>query len=414
MKNSYLRPSYKRKIKIKGPCLLLFGPIGTFFARLLKYFEANNIPTYKIAFPLQEYGFPESSLVKYSDDINNFKQFLRALIIKKKIKHIFMYGNFIIPHRQALSLAEEFEGEGKKIYTHIFELGYFRPNFITLENRGINYESEFLLDRDFYLKQKSYKNFPIPKKYAYLRIRKFWKAITFINHCFKNYKIVEFDHKLQPKPSFLWFQVKGFLLKYFFRFSEIALKKKIFTKPFFIVILQVSTDSQLTKGSEIKNNEDFIYKVIKDFADSKIKNTNLVFKHHPRDRGYNNYSKQIKRISEEFNVSNNISYIHDIFLSKIFKNKNCKGTVLINSTVGYQSLFHAIPLKAIGISPYNIPGLVDQESLISFFIKPKVVDKLLFSKFYRYLMENSQINGNFDGFFPFDSVFIFNDLTKNG
>ena len=161
------------------------------------------------------------------------------------------------------------------------------------------------------------------------------------------------------------------------------------------------------KGSNIKDNKKFIYEVIKDFGEANLANCNLVFKHHPRDRGYTNYSKEIKKISKKFGVQKNVFYIHDYFLSKLFQNLNCKGTVLINSTVGYQSLYHSIPLKSLGISPFNIEGLSDQKDLVSFFKNPSVVDKKLFNKFYKYILENSQINGNFDGYFPFDQVFFF-------
>ena len=402
------KPIFRKKVLIEGNCLFLVGPIGTFFARLANYLENNNIKTYKISFPLYEYGFPKSRLIYYSKDINSFKESLKKIIITKEIKHIFMYGNVLIPHRQALDLVKELEGEDNKINTHIFELGYLRPNFVTLENKGINYESAFIKSKKFYLKQDSYKSFPIAKKYARFRIRKIWKFITFINHSFKNYKIVDFEHKLQPKPIYLWFQLKGFFLKYYFRLTEYKLKRKCFyEKNFFIVILQVSTDSQLMKGSNIKDNKKFIYEVIKDFGEANLANCNLVFKHHPRDRGYTNYSKEIKKISKKFGVQKNVFYIHDYFLSKLFQNLNCKGTVLINSTVGYQSLYHSIPLKSLGISPFNIEGLSDQKDLVSFFKNPSVVDKKLFNKFYKYLLENSQINGNFDGYFPFDQVFFF-------
>ena len=66
-----------------------------------------------------------------------------------------------------------------------------------------------------------------------------------------------------------------------------------------------------------------------------------------------------------------------------------------------------MPVKALGISPYNFKGLSDQRDLLSFLRKPKKVDQLLFNKFYKFVLENSQINGNFDGNFPFESVFIF-------
>ncbi len=407
MNSKDIRPIFKEPIKIEGSCLLLVGPIGTFFSRLSQYFEKNNVKHFKVLFPLHEYGFKKEIIIKYSDDIKFFKLFLKNFILKKKIKHIFMYGNVLIPHKQCLELVDELKKEGNNIRTHIFELGYLRPNFITLEERGVNYTSSLIQEKIFYSKQIPYNNFPIPKKHIF-RFRKIWKAITFISHCLTEYQIVESEHKLQPRPSFLYFQLKGFFLKYYFKFSEYKLKKKVFTKkPFFLVILQVSTDSQITSGSMIKNNCDFIYKVIKDFSSTKLNEVNLVFKHHPRDRGYTNYSKEIEKTSKKFNLRNNVFYIHDYFLSKIFKNPRCKGTVLINSTVGYQSLYHSIPVKALGKSPFNIDGLSDQKNLASFFKNPNYVDKLLFNKFYKYVLERSQINGNFDGYFPFDDVFIF-------
>ena len=401
------RPYFRNKILIEGNCLFLMGPIGTFFARLSNYLEKNNVRTYKISFPLYEYGFPQSRIIKFHQDIFLFKNYLKKILIDEEIKHIFMYGNVLIPHKEALILVEELKKEDIHVNTHIFELGYLRPNFVTLESKGINYDSSFIKSREFYLKQDSYKFFPIPKKHARFRIRKIWKTISFINHSFKNYKIVDKEHKLQPKPVYIWYQIKGFFLKYYFRLNEYEIKKKCFVEDkFFIVILQVSTDSQITEGSLIKDNKQFIYKVIKDFARANL-NINLVFKHHPRDRGYTNYSDLIEKFSKEFGVYKKVFYIHDFFLSKLFRNPNCKGTVLINSTVGYQSLYHSVPVKSLGITPYNISGLTDQRDLISFFKNPSTVDKLLFNKFYKYILENSQINGNFDGYFPFKNVFIF-------
>ena len=157
---SIFRPVFRRKISIKGPCLFLVGPIGTFFARLSNYLEKNNCKTYKISFPLHEFGFRKSKLINYSKDIDLFKDFLRKTIMDKKIKHIFMYGNVLLPHRYALEVANEINTQSKKIETHIFELGYLRPNFVTLESKGVNYSSDFLLSNKFYKSQDTYKVFP--------------------------------------------------------------------------------------------------------------------------------------------------------------------------------------------------------------------------------------------------------------
>ena len=99
------------------------GPIGTFFARLSNFLEENNVKTFKICFPLYEYGFPKSRLIKFHQDIYLFKNFLKKILIDKEIKHILMYGNVLIPHREALSLVEELKKEDIQVNTHIFELG---------------------------------------------------------------------------------------------------------------------------------------------------------------------------------------------------------------------------------------------------------------------------------------------------
>ena len=74
MISDYNRPCFKNKIEITGNCLFLVGPIGTFFARVSNYLELNNFKTFKILFPLHEYGFKKSSLIKYDEDIYYFNQ----------------------------------------------------------------------------------------------------------------------------------------------------------------------------------------------------------------------------------------------------------------------------------------------------------------------------------------------------
>ena len=71
---NYKRPIFQKKVLIEGNCLFLMGPIGTFFARLTNFLEKNNVKTFKILFPLHEFGFPRSRLIKYSQDISFFNK----------------------------------------------------------------------------------------------------------------------------------------------------------------------------------------------------------------------------------------------------------------------------------------------------------------------------------------------------
>ena len=92
------------------------GPIGLFFARFCRYLQGCGIPVTKVAFPLREFGFPADVCVSYSKGMDSWRPFLRRLIEERGIRHIFMYGDFIIPHRIAI---EEARNLGAVSYTHL-------------------------------------------------------------------------------------------------------------------------------------------------------------------------------------------------------------------------------------------------------------------------------------------------------
>ncbi len=399
-----------RQIKLNGHVLLLIGPIGTFFSRLCNYLESKNVQTYKIMFPYIEFGFKKYQTIKFTNKIEHFEQFLVEVIKEKNIKHIFMYGNILIPHKIAIKTCKRLSSEGINVSTEIFELGYLRPNYITLEKNGVNFKSNLPKKRSFYEDLIYSKRLPITKYKMGIRFRKIWKGITFIQHALTNYRIAPYEHKLEPKPVYLYYQVLGLIRKYIYSITEYRLKRKIGRdKNYFLVVLQVSKDSQIIEGSEYKSVEEFIKYVINSFNYSNLKNTDLIFKHHPRDRGYNNYFKLIKNEFKENNLNKEIIYMHDAKMATLLRNPKCKGTVMVNSSVGIQALFHNIPVKALGSAIYDIDGLTDQKSLDEYWENPSSPDRKLFNSFYNYILQKTQVNGNFDGFFPFDDVFKINE-----
>ena len=86
---------------------------------------------------------------------------------------------------------------------------------------------------------------------------------------------------------------------------------------------------------------------------------------------------------------------------------------MINSSVGYQALFHSQPLKSLGKAAYNIEGLADQQDLDRFWANPQVSDRKLFMRFYHHVLTTTQINGDFDGNFPFKETFIINSSLNH-
>ncbi|WP_225875775.1 1-acyl-sn-glycerol-3-phosphate acyltransferase [Cyanobium sp. NS01] len=383
------------QIRIEGPVLLLMGPIGLFFSRLWRYLHDCGVPAYKISYPLHEFGFPRQARIPFSGSMEEWPAFLREVIQDKGIRHLFMYGDFIDPHRLAIEVAHSLN-----VDAYVFELGYVRPNYVTLERDRVNCRSNLNQPVSFYEALPAVAHLPQARLDPGWRWRKIWKAPTFFQHAFTRYRIIEGEHKLQPSPAFLWCQVRGSVRYWMYRLQERKLKHLLVENlSFFLAILQVSSDSQITTGSGFRGMHDFIETVIVSFAAHAHPSDHLAFKHHPRDRGYNNYKSLIHLLAEREGVAGRVHYFHDGPLSAFIR--TCRGVVTVNSTVGLQSLFHAAATKVMGQTFYNLPGLTDQQPLDGFWAAPQTSSRPLFYRFYNHLVTTTQINGNFDGEFPF-------------
>ena len=396
-----------RRVAIEGPVLLLIGPLGLFFSRLARHLERSGVPVWKVSFPLYEFGFQSRQKLPFNHDMAEFRGFLEKHIQEKDIRHVFMYGDFLEPHRIAIDLINDLNQQSDRkhsIDALVFELGYIRPNYVSLERNQVNARSSLNKPVDFYHSLPAVQVIPQARMESGLRWRKCWKTPTFIQHAFTSYRIIEGEHKLQPRPHYILAQYIGFLRKYLYLFTESSQRKRLADgTPYFLVPLQVANDSQVTTSSHYQGMEPFIEELIASFAIHAPAGDRLAFKHHPRDRGYNHYGRLISRLSRQHQISDRVIYFHDGALGPTLK--RARGVITINSTVGLQALYHAVPTKVMGKTFYDMPGLTDQKDLAGFWQQPAPSDRNLFRKFYLHLLESTQINGNFDGRFPFRETF---------
>ncbi len=397
-----------RQIAIKGPVLLLMGPLGTFFARFANDLQRQGVPVTKVMFPLHEFGFEKNQCLPYRGNMEAYPAFLRRVLLDKGIRHVFMYGDFIDPHRLAIEVIATLNQQPERefeIDAWVFELGYIRPNFITLERERVNARSSLNQPASFYEALPQVNSIRSNYEKPGSRWRKAWKFPTFIQHSLTDFPIIRGPHKLQPKPSYLLYQIRGLLRKHIYRFTEKKVHAQLHDgRPYFLVPLQVSSDSQVSLGSQYWGMEPFIEELIASFAQHHCSGDRLIFKHHPRDRGYNHYGKYIKATARRHGVESKILYFHDGALGPILK--HAKAVITINSTVGLQALYHGIPTKVMGKTYYNLPGLTDQQDLASFWQNPEPCKRDLFYKFYDYLLNTTQLQGNFDSHFNFRSNFV--------
>lgn len=373
---------------------LLQGPVGPFFKKFSKYLKKRNTKVFKINFNLGDDLFYCSEVFRFKGKIEELQNYLENIFIKTSTEAVFLFGGYREIHVEAASIAKKM-----KIDIWVFEEGYIRPNYITLEKqRSVSSSGKVNLNIKFCAINHNNVNFS-SKKYLYV----FERMVIFgflyftaglFSHFFYPYYI---HHKKFSLVQGLYW-LKSFIRKILYFLIDRIRTYKLFRdykKKYFFVALQVADDFAVVRNSNYKSIQGFIEEVIKSFSSAKEKYSMVVFKHHPMDRGYNQYGRFIAELAKFYGVKDRVLYLHEVNNAKLIKN-SC-GAVVINSTIGFQTLYYNIPIKVMGKAIYDQKGLTHQGCLDSFWENPQPVSKKLFNQLKNYLIQTCQIPGSFYG-----------------
>ncbi|PWY55461.1 capsular biosynthesis protein [Legionella qingyii] len=373
--------------------LLLQGPVGPFFAHLAASLKAQGARVYKINFNAGDCFFFLFGAVTYRQSIEEWPLWLEDFLQRFDIDIIFQYGDCRPIHRIATEIAAR-----HGIEVAVFEEGYIRPNFVTLEYMGVNANSHAITH--FHPTEEQYQEF----QYQEQQIgRAYWQMVWY-GFCYFTVGGIGkflFKNNVHHRPltileAGVW--LRSAWRKYWYKWREADIEQQllgVLRKRYFLVPLQVFSDYQVTAHSGFKEVEQFIELIIDSFAQGSMNDTFLVFKHHPMDRGYVNYTDVIRRLAIKAQIKERVMYIHDQHLPSLLE--NALGVVVINSSVGISALHHNVPTFVCGDCFYNIPGLTYQGTLDDFWISAShtAVDRDLYKKFLNFIITKTQLNGSF-------------------
>lgn len=378
--------------------LFLQGPMGVFFDYLGCFFIKNNAKIFTIGFNFGDYFYAnKKTYISYKGTQTDWAEFFKSFIGKNNIDMVFLFGDCRYYHKVAIKIAKE---NGLDVF--VFEEGYLRPSFITLQQYGVNANANIPQDNKFYRTFKADKELEnemhnIKEIKGAYKFMAFYATTYYILGNIFSFKYPNYRHH-RDFNAFKEgvFGVKNFIKKYYLKIKERNNIKKLIkiSKKYYFIPLQVHNDFQVLEHSKYKNIEDFIEEVMVSFAKNASKKSFLVFKHHPMDRGKKDYTNFIKSLAKKLIIENRILITFDTHLPTVLK--NAKATITINSTVGLQSLYHETPVLCLGNALYDIKGLTNKGmKLDNFWKNHKKVDKRLFYNFRDYILKYTQINGNF-------------------
>jgi capsular polysaccharide export protein len=373
--------------------LLLQGPVGPFFRRLSKLLIQVGAKVHKVNFNGGDCLFYPTDSITFHGSLQAWPDFLASLLERLEIDVILLFGDCRPIHLVAREIATR---RGVKVGA--FEEGYIRPNFITLEPDGVNGYSNL---------SRAFKSLDVPATAATSEERSVghtfcfaacWAVLYYCAAAALRTLFRQYRHHRPLSLTEAWPWILGGWRKLIYALAERGVLGKLtgrLSKRFFLVPLQVSCDSQISQHSEFASVPEFILRVVASFAENAPKDTTLVIKHHPLDRGYHCYDDLIGKLAQEYDLVHRVLYIHDQHLPTLFD--HMRGTVVINSTVGFSALSHGAPVKTCGRAIYDMTGITFQGSLNEFWHQAQGFrpDHQLFLRFRAFVIDQTQINGNF-------------------
>ncbi|RNJ81111.1 capsule biosynthesis protein [Neisseria meningitidis] len=413
MKQPVLQNNLQDLLESAENILLLQGPVGDFFQRLADWLTANGKTVHKFNFNAGDDYFylpTQAHTVAFNDSYDAFPEFLQKYIVQHHIQAVVCFGDTRPYHLLAKRIANENQAS-----FWAFEEGYFRPYYITLEKDGVNAFSPLPRRADFFLEQfpklaqQEYKA-PIPVRGGFTPMAK--NAVRYYIELFRNpNKYPNYiHHRASNAGHYLKLWSISILKRLNYYIEDIQIAKRVEAGKygkFFIVPLQVFNDSQVRIHCDFSSVRSFLLHVLASFAAHAPADTNLIIKHHPMDRGFIDYWRDIKRfIKEHPELQGRVIYVHDVPLPVFLRHG--LGMVTINSTSGLSGLIHNMPVKVLGRAYYDIPGITDQNTLAEFWNHPTPPDKELFHAYRMYHLNVTQINGNF-----YSQVFFPNKKTSD-
>ena len=375
--------------------LLLQGPMGPFFQRFARELEQKSMKVVKVNLNAGDWIFFQKAN-SYKGSYDDWVDYLDNLVVQEKIDKVFLFGDERPYHKIAINKVFL----PRNIDVYVFEEGYLRPSFITLEKTGVNGNSQMPKDASYYNNSLFSLNNtelerPVVKWQFFMSMlySVIYGLAKFIGGiAYKNYRHHRCLNPLKQGGLWLygWLYKKPYYLLSEKKSYQCVLKK--FNKNYFFVPLQVHNDFQISH-SQYEDVRDFIVETVVSFASHASKTSALVFKHHPMDRPYRNYKKLLQTLEQQYHLEGRLFYLHDQHLPTLLQ--NARATIVINSTVGLSSLHHSVPVLVRGVAVYDVLGLTSQSTLDAFWRDQGKVDEDLYKKYRLYLLNKNQGHGSF-------------------
>lgn len=378
----------------KHSFLFLQGPQGPFFHLLGRLLRQAGHRVVRVNFnggDAFDWRGPET--VPFREKQNEWPGALIQLYKLNATTDLILFGDCRPLHEIAIKIAWS-----NGIRVHVFEEGYDRPNWITLEQGGVNGNSSMPADPEWYRTMaktmgRSISNVSAGKVTRALM----WRCTVYYTAVFAGRASYPYFKTHRP------FDEKEEVRSWGCRLARMQSQKRrdkviqdsllASGRRFFLFGLQLGSDYQIRRHSPYPDMCSAIKEVLASFANHAPTDLSLLVKNHPLDPGIVDLEQFTLKTSTGLGIQDRVIFTHGGVLPRYLR--AAEGTVVVNSTLGMSSLQYRRPTMVLGRAVYKVPGLVHGGGLDSFWRSPVPPDAGLYADFRRVLFHETQINGSF-------------------
>jgi capsular polysaccharide export protein len=331
--------------------------------------------------------------IDYCGTLGEWPAVFAGMLERNAITDVMLFGDCRTHHMAALEICQ---ARGVTIW--VFEEGYIRPDWVTMEIGGVNGHSQMPRDPRWY-RQRAAELLPVPehrKVLASFRRRAteglIYNAVDVLTRWrYPGWKTHRPWHPLVEGMGWARKITKHNERK---RLGiELLERLRAENVAYYLFPLQLDSDAQIRLHSPFAGMIEAIKLVLESFAAHAPADARLVVKEHPLDNGVRDWQLETADLARRFGIADRVDYLAWGDIEAIAK--DALGVVTINSTAGTLALAQGVPVVVLGKAVYDLPDLTFQDGLDQFWIEATAPDATTFAAFRRVLIDECLIPGGF-------------------
>lgn len=371
--------------------LFLQGPPGAFFRHLGREIQAHGPRVLRINFNGGDQHDWAGPATCYRRPSTKWTIFIERFLRDRGVTDLVLFGDCRPMHMAAHQMARL-----RGIRVHVFEEGYIRPNWLTLERDGVNGHSSLPRDPRMLLAEAEALELPprMPPIVATLN-RRIRDTTRYFWHSFIGKVTLQYPLYRSHRPGSIMAEGIGWIAKFASRSTAAgqaaATLRRIEGERYFLFPLQLSSDYQIRSHSPFSSMRQAAEYVLGSFAAHAPADSKLLIKAHPLDAKLGGWGGYVSRRARRLGLHDRLVHVDGGDLQTLAENS--LGVVVVNSTSATFALDRGVPVMALGRAVYAMPGITHQGLLDDFWTEPQAPDPAVYDAFRRVLHARCLVRG---------------------